>query len=203
MAKRLLDVVASIAGLALLAPLFVVIAIWITLDSTGSAFFRQERVGRGGQLFRIWKFRTMRADAERRGLQLTAGEDARITRAGQFLRRYKLDELPQLINVLCGQMSLVGPRPEVPRYVAHYSPEQRARILSVRPGITDPASIAFIDESELLRSTQDVERAYVESVLPLKLRLYEDYVATRSFWGDVRLIVRTVAVSARPKRARE
>jgi lipopolysaccharide/colanic/teichoic acid biosynthesis glycosyltransferase len=202
-AKRLLDVLASIAGLVVLAPLFVVIAIWIMLDSKGGVFFRQERVGRAGRPFRIWKFRTMRMDSERRGLQLTAGADPRITRAGALLRRYKLDELPQLINVLCGQMSLVGPRPEVPRYVAHYSPEQRARILSVRPGITDPASIAFFDESELLRSAQDVERAYIESVLPMKLRLYEDYVATRSFWGDVRLIVHTVAVSARPKRARE
>jgi lipopolysaccharide/colanic/teichoic acid biosynthesis glycosyltransferase len=199
-AKRTLDALASIAGLVLLAPLLVSIAVWIKLDSSGPVFFRQERVGRRGRPFRIWKFRTMCVDSECVGPQLTVGADPRITRAGRFLRRYKLDELPQLLNVLCGEMSLVGPRPEVPRYVARYSERQRAQILAVRPGITDPASIVFVDENDLLSGASDPERVYVESVLPNKLRLYEAYLAQRSFWGDVRLIFRTLAIAARRTR---
>jgi len=196
-AKRAFDFLASVAGLALLLPLFLAIAIWIKMDGSGPVFFRQERVGRNGRPFRIFKFRTMAFDASKRGLQLTVGADPRITRSGAVLRRYKLDELPQLLNVACGDMSLVGPRPEVPRYVAHYSDSQRADILSVRPGITDPASIAFVNENDLLSAADDPERMYIESVLPRKLRLYEDYIRNRSFWGDVRLIFQTLGVSAR------
>lgn len=194
-AKRTFDLLASIVGLVLLLPLFLAIATWIKMDGSGPIFFRQERIGRNCRPFRIFKFRTMTVDASKSGLQLTVGSDPRITRSGAVLRRYKLDELPQLLNVVRGDMSLVGPRPEVPRYVAHYSDAQRARILSVRPGITDPASIAFVDESDLLSGADDPERTYIESVLPRKLRLYEDYVRSRSFWGDLRIIFQTIAVS--------
>lgn len=194
-AKRVFDLLASAVGLLLLAPVFFAISIWIKLDSRGPVFFRQERVGQYGRPFRIWKFRSMATDAERKGLQLTVGEDPRITRVGRTLRRYKADELPQLVNVLFGQMSLVGPRPEVPRYVAHYSTEQRERLLSVRPGITDPASIEFVDENELLRGSPDPEHTYVNEVLPRKIRLYETYIAQRTFWGDLALILRTIGIS--------
>lgn len=199
-AKRLLDIAASACGLALLWPLFIVIGVWIKLDSRGPVFFRQERVGRGGRLFRIFKFRTMIASLSGHGLQVTVGKDPRITRAGAFLRRYKLDELPQLINVLLGDMSLVGPRPEVSRYIACYTAEQRAVVLSVPPGITDPASIAFSNESELLDAAENPEKTYIEAILPRKIQLYMQYVETRSLWGDVVLILRTLLVAFNPSR---
>ena len=192
MAKRLFDLLAASFALLLLAPWMVLIAFAIKLDSMGPVFFRQERVGRGGVPFRIHKFRTMRADAGGEGRQLTVGADPRITRVGAFLRRSKLDELPQLIDVLAGSMSLVGPRPEVPRYVAHYPPALRAKLLSVRPGITDPTSIEYRDEGALLARAADPEREYVEVVLPAKLRGAERYVDERSFAGDLRVIARTV-----------
>lgn len=198
MAKRTLDIVASAFGLAVLLPVFVAIAIWIKIDSEGPVLFRQERVGRNGRVFRILKFRTMTVASSGTGLQLTVGADRRITRTGGILRRFKLDELPQLLNVLRGDMSLVGPRPEVPRYVACYTDEQRALVLSVRPGITDPASIAFVDESRLLAASIDPEKTYIEAILPRKLQLYTDYVRTRTFWGDVRLILQTLAVAVNP-----
>lgn len=191
MVKRLFDWLACSVGLVLLAPMLVLLAAWIKLDSPGPVFFRQERVGRGGQTFRIHKFRTMVTDAERRGLQITVGADARVTRVGHWLRKYKLDELPQLLDVWLGHMSLVGPRPEVPRYVACYPPLVREVVLSVRPGITDWASIEFKDENQILAKATDPHVAYVNEVLPIKLRYYQDYVATRTFWGDVQVIFTT------------
>lgn len=192
MAKRLFDWLASTFGLLALAPVLLLLAFWIKLDSPGPVFFRQERVGRGGTLFRIHKFRTMVTDAERRGLQITVGADARVTRVGQWLRKYKLDELPQLLDVWLGHMSLVGPRPEVPRYVAFYPADVRDVVLSVRPGITDRASIEFKDENLILGRASDPHLAYVNEVLPIKLRYYVDYVAQRSFWSDVGIIVTTI-----------
>jgi lipopolysaccharide/colanic/teichoic acid biosynthesis glycosyltransferase len=192
MAKRLFDVLVAGLGVLVLAPVFIGIALWVKLDSPGPVLFRQERVGQGGRLFRIRKFRTMRADAPALGPQITVGADARITRAGRFLRAAKLDELPQLLDVLQGTMSLVGPRPEVPRYVAHYPPEVRAIVLSVRPGITDLASIEYRNESAQLAAASDPEHEYLNVVLPAKLALAQRYVSERSLWGDVRIILRTL-----------
>jgi lipopolysaccharide/colanic/teichoic acid biosynthesis glycosyltransferase len=192
MSKRLFDVAVALAGLLLLAPLFVLAALWIKRDSPGPVFFRQQRVGRHGKLFWIYKFRTMTA-APADTLQLTVGRDRRITGAGQFLRRYKLDELPQLINVLGGAMSLVGPRPEVPRYVACYPPDVRAIVLSVAPGITDWASILYREENAILGRAADPELAYRETILPAKLGYYVRYVRERSFWTDLRIIFSTLS----------
>ena len=197
MGKRLFDIAAAGLGLVLLAPLMLVLALWIRLDSPGPAFFRQERVGRHGAPFRIHKFRTMTYEPAPRGPQITVGADARITRAGAFLRRAKLDELPQLIDVLRGDMSIVGPRPEVPRYVALYPTELRAKVLSVRPGITDFASIEYRDESALLARAPDSEREYTEVVMPAKLRLAAQYVDQASLATDLCLIVRTLKALAR------
>ncbi|MEP7101646.1 MAG: sugar transferase [Burkholderiales bacterium] len=179
-----------------MSPLLLAIALWIKLDSRGPVFFRQKRVGRFGVPFAIHKFRTMQhdptPDGPTLGPQLTVGADPRITRAGRFLRRTKLDELPQLLDVLAGTMSLVGPRPEVPRYVAMYPATLREKVLSVRPGITDPASIEYRDESTLLARAIDPERVYVEQVMPAKLRYAAQYVDQRSLLGDVRLIGATL-----------
>lgn len=191
MIKRLFDILASLAGLALLAPLFVLIALSIKIDSAGPVFFRQQRVGRWGKPFYIFKFRTMSARTDETR-QLTVGDDARITRVGHFLRHYKIDELPQLINVLQGTMSLVGPRPEVPRYVACYPPDARRIVLSVAPGITDWASILYREESRILGQASDPEKAYVDTILPIKLRYYMRYVQERSFWTDLRIICKTL-----------
>lgn len=189
--KRLFDFCGAAVGLILLAPLFFGIALWIKLDSPGPVFFRQERVGRHGRLFRIHKFRSMVADAEKRGLQITVRGDDRITPSGAFIRKYKLDELPQLIDVLLGSMSLVGPRPEVARYVACYSASDRALVQSVRPGITDLASLEFRNENELLIASKDPEATYVQDILPRKMVYYRQYVKNRSLWLDVRIILRT------------
>jgi len=197
-AKRLFDVLAAGAGLLLLAPLLLVLALWVRLDSAGPVLFRQQRVGRHGVPFDILKFRTMVARRDGgEGRQITVGRDPRITRAGHFLRRSKLDELPQLINVLQGTMSLVGPRPEVPRYVDCYPPAVRATVLSVAPGITDLASILYKEESEILGRAADPERAYVETILPVKLEYYQRYVREQSFWLDLRIIFRTLAAVLR------
>lgn len=193
-AKRVMDLLLACIGLLLLSPLMLTIALAIKLDSPGPVFFRQVRVGRGGRLFRIHKFRTMVHRPVDQGMQLTVGADARITRVGQWLRARRFDELPQLIDVLKGDMSVVGPRPEVPRYVAHYTDEQRSKILSVRPGITDPASLAFRDEARILAAASDPERAYVEQVMPQKLRHAIDYAERASLWTDLRLIARTLKV---------
>ena len=197
MAKRLFDLLLSSIGLLLLAPLLLLIALLIKLDSPGPVMFRQERVGRFGQPFRIHKFRTMRHEPAGQGLQITVGADRRITRVGGFLRASKLDELPQLLDVWLGDMSLVGPRPEVPRYVAHYPAELREKVLSVRPGITDIASIEYRDESAVLARAADPERAYIDEVLPHKLALAASYVDQASVWLDIRLILRTIGAIVR------
>jgi lipopolysaccharide/colanic/teichoic acid biosynthesis glycosyltransferase len=194
MAKRLFDITLSLLALVLLCPLLLAVVLWVRLDSPGPVLFRQQRVGRGGRLFGILKFRTMQVNAEAAGLQITVGQDPRITSAGRWLRRSKLDELPQLLNVLRGEMSMVGPRPEVPRYVALYPADQRATVLSVRPGITDLASLAFRDESTLLARSTDPERTYVEEILPIKLLHACDYVARRSLWLDLRILALTALV---------
>ena len=191
--KRAFDVLASALGLALLWLPGLVVAALIRWDSPGPVFFRQERVGRFGRPFRIHKFRTMRVDAEQAG-QLTVGADARITRIGAFLRAHRLDELPQLIDVFLGDMSLVGPRPEVPRYVAHYPAALRDVVLSVRPGITDPASLRFRNESEQLAAAADPEREYIEVILPAKLACAADYAQHASFVTDVGVLLRTLKV---------
>ena len=195
--KRLLAVILSLGGMICLSPLLLVLCIAIKLDSPGPVFFRQERVGRFGVPFRIHKFRTMRHDPAGSGLQITVGADRRITRVGQFLRGSKLDELPQLIDVWQGTMSLVGPRPEVPRYVAHYPAALRDKVLSVRPGITDIASIEYRDESAVLARAADPERAYIDEVLPHKLALAASYVDQASVWLDIRLILRTIGAIVR------
>ena len=192
MAKRLFDLAGAGVGLLLLSPLLLLISAWIKLDSPGPVFYRQVRVGRFGSPFRIHKFRTMRTDADRIGLPLTVGSDPRITRSGRFLRHYKLDELPQLIDVLLGKMSLVGPRPEVPKYVEHYPADVRALVLSVRPGITDLASIAYRDENALLGGSTNPDRTYLEEVLPAKLRFNVEYARQNNLLGDIKIIMRTL-----------
>lgn len=190
MGKRLFDIAASALGLLLLAPLLLLAALWVKLDSPGPALFRQTRVGRFGVPFTIHKFRTMRVAP---GAAITVGADPRITRCGALLRASKLDELPQLWDVLRGAMSLVGPRPELPKYVALYPAELREQVLAVRPGITDPASLAFSHEAELLAAAADPECEYREVILPAKLRLSADYAARASLATDLKLIARTLA----------
>ena len=192
MSKRLFDLLAALVGLFLFWPVFVAIGLAIKLDSPGPVFFRQRRVGRFGVQFRLFKFRTMTVAAEQSGLQITVGEDTRITRVGVVLRRFKLDELPQLIDVVRGTMSLVGPRPEVPRYVEKYSAERRNQVLSVRPGITDFASLRYRNESELLARAADAEREYVEVIMPEKLRVAGNYIDHASMRSDLRLLGLTI-----------
>lgn len=189
---RVFDVAAAATGLVVLSPVLAVVAIAIAATSPGPVLFRQVRVGRNGVPFEILKFRTMRRDAERVGGQLTAGGDRRITNVGRVLRATKVDELPQLVNVLRGEMALVGPRPEVPRFVAMYTPEQR-RVLDVLPGITDPASIHYRDEGEILAAAGDPEAAYVREIMPHKLALNLAYQERRTFWSDLGVIVATLA----------
>ena len=183
-------------GIALASPVLLLAAIVVKLDSAGPIFYRQRRVGRNFVPFDILKFRTMVADADRRGGQITAGADPRITRAGHWLRKTKVDELPQLFNVLAGDMSLVGPRPEVERYVEMYR-EQFAYVLSVRPGVTDPASVKYRDEAALLGASPDPEREYVERVLPDKLAIARQYIARATFRSDLAVILRTLLRIAR------
>ncbi len=194
MLKRAFDIVGATVGLAVLAPLLLIVALLIKIDSPGPVFFRQVRVGRHGRPFRIFKFRTMWADQPAGAREITLAGDARITRAGAWLRRHRVDELPQLIDVLRGTMSLVGPRPEVPRYVAHYPPGLRERALAVRPGITDPASLDFIDEAALLAKAADPEREYIEVILPVKLQRAADYAESASLATDLALLWRTLRV---------
>lgn len=192
MSKRLFDLFTCVLGLIVLFPFLFLISLWIKVDSPGPIFFRQVRVGKGGKLFRIHKFRTMRVNAEHDG-RLTVGEDSRITKSGRFLRKYKLDELPQLIDVVVGEMSLVGPRPEVEEFMDSYPAEIRSKVLSVRPGITDRASIEMVDENELLAGYPDPRQAYIDLILPIKQGYYIDYVRSRSFFGDIRIILETIA----------
>jgi lipopolysaccharide/colanic/teichoic acid biosynthesis glycosyltransferase len=196
LSKRLFDIAIAAAGLLLLLPVLLALSLWIRVDSPGPVFYRQERVGRHGVSFRIHKFRTMKAGAQ--GLPLTVGDDPRITRAGAWLRRTRLDELPQLIDVLVGDMSLVGPRPEVPRYVAHYPPALRERALSVRPGLTDPATLDALDEARQLAQAADPERAYIETILPAKLQRAVDYAERATLWTDLAVLAGTVRRLARP-----
>ncbi|MEZ8086780.1 sugar transferase [Vibrio sp. 1S139] len=190
MLKRTFDLISSVVGLVVLSPLFIIVAIWIKLESSGPIFFRQERVGRNGEIFRIHKFRTMRSDSENEG-RLTIGKDNRITTSGRFLRKSKIDELPQLIDVVFGDMSLVGPRPEVQEFIDEYPSDIKKIILSVRPGITDRASIEMVDENEILGKYNDPRKAYIEKILPIKQEFYVEYVHNQTFWGDVNLIIQT------------
>lgn len=192
MNKRLFDIIFSGLGLFFLSPLFVAISLWIKLDSPGPIFFRQERVGQLGKKFRIHKFRTMIVNAEKCGGQITIGKDSRITKSGFILRHYKLDELPQLIDVFSGKMSLVGPRPEVPKYVNYYPEDVRDLILSVKPGITDLASIEFRDESKLLGQSLDPEKTYTEIILPIKIEYYKNYVLKNNIYDDYLIIKKTL-----------
>ena len=184
------DIVASGIGLILLSPLFVILAIWIKCDSIGPVFYKQVRVGRNNMDFQLFKFRSMRVGSDKKGLITVGGHDPRITRSGYYIRKYKLDEFPQLINVFKGDMSLVGPRPEVRKYVDMYTEEQM-HVLDVRPGITDLASIRYRNENELLERVNDPDKYYVEVIMPDKLRINLEYVARHSFTFDIRLIFQT------------
>lgn len=188
--KRLFDILASGLGLILLSPLFLILSIWIKLDSKGPVFYRQVRVGLHNRDFRIFKFRSMQAGADKGSLVTIGGHDPRVTRSGYYIRKYKFDELPQLINVFVGDMSLVGPRPEVRHYVDYWNPEQM-RVLDVRPGITDPASIKFRNENELLEKAEDPEKYYIEVIMQEKIKIYLEYVDNHSFWGDIGVIFKT------------
>ena len=188
--KRLFDIVASGFGLLLLSPLFLLVAIWIKLDSPGPVFYRQVRVGRYNRDFRIFKFRSMRVGADKGSLVTIGGRDPRVTRSGYFIRKFKVDELPQLINVFLGDMSLVGPRPEVRHYVDYWTPEQM-HVLDVRPGITDPASIKFRNENELMEQAEDPEKYYIEVIMQEKIKLYLEYVEKHNFFYDLGLIFKT------------
>ena len=188
--KRLFDIVASGLGLIVLSPLFILLAMWIKLDSKGPVFYRQVRVGYKNKDFRIFKFRSMRVGADKGSLVTIGGHDPRVTRSGYFIRKFKFDELPQLINVFLGEMSLVGPRPEVRHYVDYWTPEQM-HVLDVRPGITDPASIKFRNENELMEKAEDPEKYYIEVIMQEKIKLYLEYVEKHSFFYDLGLIFKT------------
>lgn len=197
MAKRIFDLVVATSALLLLLPLLVLIAVAIKRDSPGPVFFRQERVGRGGHTFRIHKFRTMVIEAPTLGLAITVGDDPRITRLGGWLRRHKLDELPQLLDVVVGHMSLVGPRPEVPRYLPWYPAALKDRVLSVRPGMTDPVSLKYADESILLAQAEDPEQTYRDVILPAKLREAAHYADRATLWTDLGVIWSTLMLLVR------
>ncbi len=188
--KRLFDIIASGLGLIVLSPLFAVLAVWIKADSKGPVFYRQTRVGRNNRDFRLYKFRSMRPDSDKLGLITVGGHDPRVTRSGYYIRKYKLDEFPQLINVFIGNMSLVGPRPEVRKYVDMYTPEQM-RVLTVRPGITSLASIRYRNENDILAAAKDPDHCYIEQVMPDKLAIDLEYVDRATLWNDIRLIFST------------
>ena len=190
--KRLFDLFFVIPGLLILSPVFLLISLLIKRDDNDPILFKQVRVGQHGKLFKVLKYRTMVVDAEQKGAKVTTGGDPRITQTGHWLRKYKLDELPQLFNVLKGDMSLVGPRPEVPEYVKFYTEEQKQTVLSVPPGITDLASIEFRNENDLLAGSKDPVKDYREKVLPIKLKYYEQYVKERSLWLDFKIIIKTI-----------
>lgn len=193
MSKRIFDLFFALIGLVILAPLFLVISIWIKLDSPGPVFFRQTRIGQFGEEFKIYKFRTMVINAEKLGKLITVGEDNRITRSGKFLRKFKLDELPQLINILKGDMSFVGYRPEVRRYVDLYTTEQR-EVFKIRPGVTDLASIEFRNESDLLAMAEEPEELYIRGIMPRKLELSRQYLEKKSLSLDIFIILKTLLV---------
>ncbi len=190
--KRLFDIVCSFFGLVILSPLFIFLSLWVGLSSRGGVFYKQQRVGLNGRDFTLYKFRSMVTGSDKKGLLTVGGKDNRITKAGYFIRKYKLDELPQLFNVLKGDMSFVGPRPEVRKYVDMYSEEQR-RVLSVRPGITDIASMKYRNENDLLAKAENPEQYYIDVIMPDKLALNLNYIDTRNFFRDIKLIFRTIA----------
>jgi lipopolysaccharide/colanic/teichoic acid biosynthesis glycosyltransferase len=192
MTKRLFDIIVSLIGILILLPLFILIVLAICIDSRGGVFFSQVRVGKNSIDFDLLKFRSMFTDSDQNGLLTIGSSDKRITKIGYYLRKYKLDELPQLINVFIGDMSLVGPRPEVRKYVELYTPEQK-KILSVLPGITDLASIEFINENDLLAKSNTPEETYIKEIMPAKLKLNLQYIQTQSFYGDIKIILKTLA----------
>ncbi len=192
MLKRAFDIFFSFIGLIILSPFLIIISIIIIIDTKGGAFYLQQRVGRNNKDFSLFKFRTMQVNAEKKGLLTIGGRDARITWSGYFLRKYKLDELPQLLNVLFGTMSFIGPRPEVRKYVELYNDEQK-KVLTVRPGITDVASIAYFNENEILGKAANPEQTYIDEVMPAKLKLNLEYIAQRSFTKDIGIIFRTLS----------
>ena len=192
MAKRLLDIFVSFFGLLLLSPLLLVLAVWIKLDSKGPVFYRGIRIGKDGKVFKMFKFRTMVENAEEIGGPSTAADDSRLTKIGNFLKKYQFDEIPQLINVLRGEMSLVGPRPEVKIYVDMMTDEERKVILSIKPGMTDLASLWNFHESEILKGAADPEKAYMEKIRPKKIQLQLEYVKNHSFMLDLKIIFKTI-----------
>lgn len=192
MLKRLFDIIFSLGGLVVISSLFLAIAILIKLDSKGPVFYRGERVGRLGKSFRMYKFRTMVVDAEKLGASSTAEDDTRITKVGRFLRKYKLDELPQLINVLIGEMSLVGPRPELEKFTRLYTEEEKKIILSVLPGMTDYASTRFINLNKILTRTDDPDEDFIENIMSEKNKLRVEYAMNHSFWIDIEILMQTL-----------
>ena len=191
MLKRLFDIFFSVIGLIILLPFFIIITLLIVIDSPGGIFYKQIRVGKGNTDFYLFKFRSMRTDSDKKGLLTVGGRDSRITRMGYFIRKYKIDELPQLINVLLGDMSLVGPRPEVRKYVDMYNEEQK-KVLSLKPGITDYASIEYSNENELLGKAEDPEAVYINEIMPAKLKLILKYIAEQGIATDFKIIFRTI-----------
>lgn len=189
--KRLFDITASFFGIIILSPLLIFIGLWVGLSSKGGVFYKQIRVGKNNKDFKLYKFRSMRVNSDKQGLLTVGSKDSRITKAGYFIRKYKIDELPQLFNVLKGDMSFVGPRPEVRRYVDLYSKEQM-KVLSVRPGITDPASIKYRNENDLLSSANNPEEYYIQYIMPDKLKINIDYINTRTFIKDIKIIFQTI-----------
>ena len=192
MIKRIFDLFFSLCGLVVLFPFFIAIALWIKLDSKGSVFFKQKRVGQFESEIDVYKFRTMVTDAESKGLKITVGRDSRITNSGHFIRKYKIDELAQLINVVNGTMSLVGPRPEVQEYINEYPQDIKDKVLSVKPGITDYASIEFKDENSMLEGVDNPNDVYINEILPIKQKYYIQYVDQQSIYLDIKLIFKTI-----------
>ncbi len=191
--KRIFDIVSSVSALVILFPFLVIISIWILVDSRGGIFYKQIRVGKNKKEFSLLKFRSMRPDSDKSG-QLTVGNDSRITGVGKILRKTKLDEIPQLLNVIMGDMSIVGPRPEVPKYVTLYNTSQQ-KVLNVLPGLTDYASLEYIDEQSVLGKSDNPEKTYIDEVMPAKLELNLKYIEERSFMVDIKLIFKTISVS--------
>lgn len=189
--KRIFDFFAALIGIIIISPVLIIVSIAIKLDSSGNIMFLQKRVGKDGKEFNIYKFRTMVSNAEKLGKQITVGKDNRITKVGAFLRKYKIDELPQLFNVLKGDMSLVGPRPEVPKYVALYNEEQR-KVLSVRPGITDLASLKYSDENDILGKVENPEEYYINVIMKDKLSLNLEYIEKSNLFFDISLVIKTI-----------
>ena len=188
--KRIFDLLSALIVIIVFSPLLILLSVWIAFDSKGGVFYKQERVGKNGKLFNLLKFRSMRPNADRAG-QLTVGGDNRVTKVGRFIRKYKLDELPQLFNIVKGEMSVVGPRPEVPKYVDMYSEEQK-KVLLALPGLTDFASIEYLDEQKILGAADNPEKIYIEEVMPAKLELNLKYIKERNFWLDIGLIFKTI-----------